>query len=925
MALISSPIPNLINGISQQPAEIRLPTQAERQINGLSSVARGLEKRPGTEHKARLSTTAEDDTFIHSIRRDAEEEYTMVLSRASNATKTLEIYDKDGTPMPVKSAPTADVSSGTTNDITSGDLVYLETPTVKENIVATTVADTTFLINKETTVNKATAQGKVSGEGVTGGWTNSLPYLSEEGSGLITGAYTHEGLLFVKSGDYSSKYMVSLELDAGGGPYKVGFQTPSSQAGINQSYTATTRIAQILKGGAAQTSNTTGNKFWDDFAVTSPDVPEEGFGGWLPTAGRDEGGKTSGAGYQGDTYYDGLDAIATAQTKFAFTLESGTSVIKIQCKEAFTIKTSDSKAGASLIGFTKTTTNFTNLPGVGAPNNYIVKIVGNADATADDFYVKYNSTDDVWKESIGPEQTLGFDTFTMPHRLIRLYDDTVDKNRYFLYEPVKELPASNGAPARFGWSSRKAGDDDTNPFPSFTGGKINDVTFHKNRFGVLSDENIIFSVAGNFYNFLSISVMTFLDSNPVDITVSNNEVSILRHAAAFNQGLLLFSDFQQFNLNSPDAFTPNSVSVDVVTQFESTSKAPPVSSGKFVYFPFKRGEYSGVREYFVDTGSADTNDATDITAHVPQYIKGNITTMIVSSTNDMVAVLSDDDLKRVYIYKNFWEGQDKLQNSWSHWTFNGDILNCAFLGSTLKLLIKRYESDGETVEGLYLEDINLSLDSSEAVMEDETAVLLDRRVKLVNGNTVASNLPYFADIPSNIVYVTDNARKLSSSTASATQTMVNEYLAAHSSNVVYAGIPYTFEYEFSRFIHKENQLPVATAKLQIRNINLLYSKTGFFNVKVNVTPGTISIPNPDIPGAVISSTPRTNYSKNFSGMLTNTSSFGQYKLLSGTFKSSVMTNSSNCNIILENDEYLPCAFMSAEWEGFLHKRNRRIA
>ena len=40
----STSIPNLINGISQQPAEIRLPSQAERQINGLSSVARGLEK-----------------------------------------------------------------------------------------------------------------------------------------------------------------------------------------------------------------------------------------------------------------------------------------------------------------------------------------------------------------------------------------------------------------------------------------------------------------------------------------------------------------------------------------------------------------------------------------------------------------------------------------------------------------------------------------------------------------------------------------------------------------------------------------------------------------------------------------------------------------------------------------------------------------
>ena len=43
----------------------------------------------------------------------------------------------------------------------------------------------------------------------------------------------------------------------------------------------------------------------------------------------------------------------------------------------------------------------------------------------------------------------------------------------------------------------------------------------------------------------------------------------------------------KFSLNSSDgAFTPSNVSVDVVTQFESTAQAPPISSGKFVYFPF---------------------------------------------------------------------------------------------------------------------------------------------------------------------------------------------------------------------------------------------------------------------------------------------------------------------------------------------------
>jgi len=912
MPFISSSIPNLINGISQQPAEIRLASQAERQVNGLSSVARGLEKRPGTEHKAKLSSTAESDSFIHSIRRDRDEEYTMVCSRTSGGNKTLELYDKDGTAVPVKSAPTSNASTST-NDITNSNLSYLETTSVKDNIVATTVADTTFLINKTVTVNKADADGEVSGEGIS-------TYLSKKGSDNLvsTWANGYEGFIFVKVGDYSSKYVVHLTVEGGslnGNTYKIGYQTPASNVSLNQSHIGTMNIADVLMYGSTKCTGS----HWNTFDSTEP---AEGFGGRKIEADKDENGAAAAGTGADKGYFDGFttgtgtDAMEDVpDLPFTFSLEKSSSVIIIKSTQPFSIKTFDSHGGKDLIGVTDSTTSFTNLPGTGIPNNYIVKIAGSGTATQDDFYVKYVLADTVWKETIGPSLETGFDISTMPHRLIRVYDEQTPANKYFLYEPVKEAAASNGVGARFGWSSRKAGDDDSNPFPSFTGGKINDICFHKNRFGILSDENIIFSVSGNFYNFFPISVMTGLDSNPIDISVSNNEVSILKHAAAFDQSLLLFSDFQQFSLNSSDgAFTPSNVSVDVVTQFESTAQAPPVSSGKFVYFPFQRGEYAGVREYYVDVGSSDSNDATDITAHVPQYIKGTISKMVVSSTDQMIAVLSTDDTKRVYVYKNFWRGQEKIQNSWSHWTFDGDVLNCAFLGSTLKLLIKRSD-------GLYLEDINLSLDSAEAVMEDDTAVLLDRRVKLTYASSFtlsASNLPYYANKPSNMVYVTDNARKLT------TEAQINEYLSDSSNqdNVVYAGIPYTFEYEFSRFIHKENELPIQTAKLQIRNINLLYNKTGFFNVKVNVTPGTIKIP--DGSGGTTTVTPRTNYSKNFSGMLTNTSSFGEYKLLSGTFKSSVMTNSSNCNIILENNEYLPCAFQSAEWEGFLHKRSQRV-
>jgi hypothetical protein len=826
----------------------------------------------------------------------------MVLTRASGTdssvrAKTLTIYDQEGVSVPVKTEPVANASAAL-HAVETADLVYLDTLTnaggVNDNIVATTVADTTFLINKTKTVLEA---GTVSGEGTTSA-TSSL------GSAQIAGDYTHEGLIYVKAGDYSSKYVVTIV--RAGVTKKVGFQTPASTVAVNQQHISTSLISKYLLEGTPGTAATHG---WDHFTSTEP---IEGFGGWLILGGRNEDGETGNS-----EYIDGLDQL---DNNFSLSRDASGSVIKIKCKSDFSIEVQDSKAGLALVGIRSEVLSFKDLPGKNVPVGFIVKVVGNAGGSQDDFYVKYEESDDgvgVWKETLAPNIKTGFDVTTMPHRLIRLYDTQSTPNKYFLYEPVKELPVANGAPARFGWSSRKAGDDTSNPFPTFTGGKINDILFHKNRFGILSDENIIFSEAGNYYNFFPISVMTALDGNPIDISVSNNEVSILTHAAAFNQGLLLFSDFQQFSLNSEgEGFTPATVSVNVVTQFESTSKAPPVSSGKFVYFPFERGEYSGVREYFVDMGTADSNDATDITSHVPQYIKGNITKMVVSSNEQMLAVLSADDLKRIYVYKNFWEGPDKLQNSWSHWTFDGDILNCAFLGSTLKLLVKRSD-------GLYLEDINLSLDSAEAVMEDDTAVLLDRRVKLTyasNFTLSASNLPYFDDKPSNMVYVTEQARKIA-------EADVNAYLrvaqnTAGVDSVVYAGIPYTFEYEFSRFIHKENELPVQTAKLQIRNINLLYNRTGFFNLKINVDPGTIKINAGNNTTETI--TPRTNYEKIFSGMITNTSSFGEYKLLSGTFKGGVMSKASNCNIVIENDEYLPCSFQSAEWEGFLHLRSQRV-
>jgi len=132
MALISQSIPNLINGVSQQPPSLRLNTQAELQENALSSVVTGLSKRPSTEHLADLGVISNTDkAFIHTIRRDENEYYTLIIDTAG----TLRVYDKEGTAKTVTNNASS-YFSGLTDP--------------SKEIAAVSIADATFLINKNT-------------------------------------------------------------------------------------------------------------------------------------------------------------------------------------------------------------------------------------------------------------------------------------------------------------------------------------------------------------------------------------------------------------------------------------------------------------------------------------------------------------------------------------------------------------------------------------------------------------------------------------------------------------------------------------------------------------------------------------------------------------------------------------------------------
>ena len=138
MALVSRTIPNLVQGVSQQPEVLRLNSQAGEQINGFSSVVEGLKKRPPTEYIAKLSSSSLGNAFIHTINRDLNERYIVVVSNGSIA-----VYDING------------VSKTVVNQTSATN--YLSSSNPKSDFVCMTVADYTFIVNKNTTTAMGTA------------------------------------------------------------------------------------------------------------------------------------------------------------------------------------------------------------------------------------------------------------------------------------------------------------------------------------------------------------------------------------------------------------------------------------------------------------------------------------------------------------------------------------------------------------------------------------------------------------------------------------------------------------------------------------------------------------------------------------------------------------------------------------------------
>jgi hypothetical protein len=951
MPLITTSIPNLIGGVSQQPPAIRATNEAEVLENGVPSAVEGLLKRAPSEHLAFITDASgaglvannTESPFVHLIERDETERYVLVVLKDG----TPAVYNLAGVRQTLTVA--AGASLGTAfhyqrKALTIGDLTFIlnTTQTAAASSTLSTQSpaeptknrliwikqsnyDRTFLVNivpVDPLIAATKYQFRTASTGENGTsyvanalFSGALPAATVVSTGIV-GSIVNDVLTVTVAG--TAPLQIGLEIFSiltgtsgvnGGAP--AGSLTQAITGfGVNGSVPSTGGVGTYRLRNV--TSSTTKNFTAGANSIQARTPASGGF--YTGTGTNTESGIDTAAGYySGSALYNNTIHVVGS---IDFKLGVGDSI---------------GNAGVASFGGAKGTARFEDLPPE-APHNYMIKIEGVPEETSDDYWVKFvaeNGTfgPGVWEESLAPGLKYLWDYGTMPLVLIRQSDNT------FLLKKADGITGTTGVAAgadytAFKWEQRYIGDDTTCPFPSFTGSKIQDMVFFQNRLGFLSGENLVFSRVGEFFNFFKESATQLSDSDPIDIASSSPRVGKVMAAVPFNTDLIIFTPTSQLALRSDAVFTPSTVSLVPVGEFENTSSiVKPVPTANSIFFLYNNGAYVGMRELVPQPALSGAYLADELTSRVPQYIKGPVTCLAATSHDTFNVVVSDGDM---YGYRYFLSDRQKVQSAWFKFTFNDSSAIAkarpvwvGFVESDLYAIILRPKTS--TTSWITLEKIEVGLGTTDVLVSGvDTITFLDQRVYFAtsagnagvyNTNTkettftlpkplsysstltqVVSSTGYVIPVVSGTVY--------SGATPSVQATITVQ--GKWDDQKVWIGTKYSMNYTFSPFYLRDanNSSAFVSGRYQLRYLSIQYAETGYFKVLV-------SMKNED---------PYEYFcTANTVGLMT----LGTPQTTSGTFRLPLYSKHDNLTVSVINDSPFPCKLLAAELEAVYETRSAR--
>ena len=715
MAGITQTIPSFVSGISEQPDHLKFQGQLTDIVNAIPDITLGLYKRPGAK---RIGTTPlpnvqSGGSWFHYFRDESEGSYVGQVAadgqvrvwRCSDGTQMTTSYTHDG----------VNHQSTVTN--------YLAT-SEPENLQFLTINDTTFVCSRDssnsntligqtgTTADRPeahcamielmrTENGRQYGLNIfdsssTGNLTTlkratkikitNNSYSEADGTGHCPGIGT-EVFAVTAKGSYGSSENITHVKNSSGTTLTTGKDnlvfraTALGQQGVSPNYSASSNgpggdnyrcsynlEATLLHGGegwevgdvvrvipaAADEAASGNNQAYLDVTVTEIETT---------TVKATLSSNGDGLIRPSPTPFD-ADTAVTADTILAgivAQLPAGISAkvigpgIYLSSSSAFNVEVAEEDL---MRVFQKSVNDVTRLPNQ-CRHGYVVKVSNARMSDEDDYYLRFSGENNLdgagsWSECPIPGIT---DTLTnMPLVLQRTATTT------FTVRP-------------FTYQTRRVGDNNTNPMPTFVGSRINKVLFFRNRLAVLSGENVILSRPGTLGtpDFFIESALTVSASDPIDISAASMFPSDIFDGIEINAGLLVFSTNQQFLLSTDDTvLNPDTAKLRSVSTFNYNKDIPPISLGTTVSYLDNSGKFSRLNE-MANTSREGEPDVVEISKLVPTLLPKDLD-LFTNSRENSIILIGKTNSDTVFGYKYLAIGDKRQQQAWFKWKLNNPLL-----------------------------------------------------------------------------------------------------------------------------------------------------------------------------------------------------------------------------------------------------------
>ena len=784
MAAISQKIFSLIGGVSQQPDTIKSSSQLRVCDNYYPDTATGLTKRPGLRGIRKLTNAVDDGTWF-PIFRDDEEKYIIQFSKAgalkiwsanNGLQQTVNAVAAESTAYATHNSPdelqtlqindyifvlnrTKTVAAGTGTIGAQTPYAFVSINTVAYNSTYNIKLDATnFAYVTPVTTSSSTPQLNVADivDGLVSAINANVAYIAQ-GIGNI---------IYIRRANNAN-----FAIESKGG--NTGTSIDSYKGSVTSVGQLPKQFINNLKIKVSGSAETGSDDYWVIFKTS--DNTSSGTGIWEETIGpgvvfdfneetmphviiREANGtftyrqldEASATGSTGSTSVAGIvNAVVIAGAasgghvvgeQFAVTGGTGSN-LRLQVEKVQILQSTASTAansntyvqqistrlraayGRGYSTVTTTTYNwYLNGAQIGSTSKSSLN-VGNIVYTANGAFqnisnelragVTINTT------TFGVISAVSIVQAGQGYTATNIVQNTAGDS--FTITAVNTAPLEGDASRLNFWKYREVGDSETNPMPTFVGYPIDTISFYKNRIVFTSRQNVICSQAGDYFNFFASTVITIVDSDPIDLSASTLKPIRLKHAIAAPQGLLLFGDNAQLLLSTTtEAFSPKTAEVNLLSTLSQTDRIAPLDIGSSYMFLEEGEKASSIYEMILDGGNGKPANI-ELTRFIPTYIPSAVLDMQVSQSAGTMAILSKQELSSLYLYRWFQNGETRI-SGWFRWmlpgtieffTFDHDILfvvtkhGSNYVLSKMSLLTDT-PSESLLFEGQYL-DVRLDL------------------------------------------------------------------------------------------------------------------------------------------------------------------------------------------------------------------------